>query len=247
MSVVVVKTMGLSRRERQPGPADADVRGDRDELRVGLAGATARARSGRSSGCSSRGRSGWSSAGSRSGSGRPGWSPFLVAGAILGSRPRRRPGRRPRAHGPPLATRQARRVLRDLRAGRQGVAGRRPAAVRRDRSSCCSTRSGNGAYQVAVLSLLVTMLIGLWLIWPVRDDWAGSGRGRCRAPRASGAAARTRSPPGAARSSRAEPPAGLRAGSRPGALAPRPGRADHLRRATGAAGVQPRTSPARRR
>jgi UMF1 family MFS transporter len=35
----------------------------------------------------------------------------------------------------------------------------------------------NGAYQVAVLSLLVTMLIGLWLIWPVRDDWAGSGEG----------------------------------------------------------------------
>ena len=34
---------------------------------------------------------------------------------------------------------------------------------------------GNGAYQVTVLSLLVTMLIGLWLIWPVRDDWAGSG------------------------------------------------------------------------
>jgi UMF1 family MFS transporter len=35
--------------------------------------------------------------------------------------------------------------------------------------------AGNGAYQVAVLSLLVTMLIGLWLIWPVRDDWEGSG------------------------------------------------------------------------
>ncbi len=34
---------------------------------------------------------------------------------------------------------------------------------------------GNGAYQVAVLSLLVTMVIGLWLVWPVRDDWAGSG------------------------------------------------------------------------
>jgi UMF1 family MFS transporter len=34
---------------------------------------------------------------------------------------------------------------------------------------------GNGAYQVAVISLLVTMFIGLWLIWPVRDDWAGSG------------------------------------------------------------------------
>ena len=38
-------------------------------------------------------------------------------------------------------------------------------------------RFGNGAYQVAVLSLLVTMLIGLWLVWPVRDDWAGSGEG----------------------------------------------------------------------
>ncbi len=35
--------------------------------------------------------------------------------------------------------------------------------------------AGNGAYQVGVLSLLVTMLIGLWLVWPVRDDWAGSG------------------------------------------------------------------------
>ena len=34
---------------------------------------------------------------------------------------------------------------------------------------------GDGAYQLAVLSLLGTMLIGLWLVWPVRDDWAGSG------------------------------------------------------------------------
>jgi len=34
---------------------------------------------------------------------------------------------------------------------------------------------GNGAYQVAVLSLLVTMLIGLWLIRPVSDEWSGSG------------------------------------------------------------------------
>jgi MFS transporter, UMF1 family len=33
---------------------------------------------------------------------------------------------------------------------------------------------GIGAYQLAVLSLLVTMLIGVWLVWPVRDDWAGS-------------------------------------------------------------------------
>jgi UMF1 family MFS transporter len=31
------------------------------------------------------------------------------------------------------------------------------------------------AYQLAVVSLLATMLIGLWLLWPVRDDWAGSG------------------------------------------------------------------------
>ncbi len=36
-------------------------------------------------------------------------------------------------------------------------------------------RLGSGAYQVAVVSLLATMLVGLWLIWPVRDDWAGSG------------------------------------------------------------------------
>ena len=34
---------------------------------------------------------------------------------------------------------------------------------------------GNGAYQVAVLSLLVTMFIGLWLIRPVSDEWLGSG------------------------------------------------------------------------
>ena len=34
---------------------------------------------------------------------------------------------------------------------------------------------GNAAYQVAVLSLLATMLIGLWLIRPVSDEWQGSG------------------------------------------------------------------------
>jgi MFS transporter, UMF1 family len=33
---------------------------------------------------------------------------------------------------------------------------------------------GNAAYQLAVLSLLVTMLIGLWLVWPVKDRWSGS-------------------------------------------------------------------------
>jgi UMF1 family MFS transporter len=35
-------------------------------------------------------------------------------------------------------------------------------------------RLGIGAYQVAVLSLLATMVIGAWLVWPVRDDWVGS-------------------------------------------------------------------------
>jgi UMF1 family MFS transporter len=34
---------------------------------------------------------------------------------------------------------------------------------------------GNGAYQVAVLSLLLTMLIGTWLIRTVSDRWEGSG------------------------------------------------------------------------
>jgi UMF1 family MFS transporter len=34
---------------------------------------------------------------------------------------------------------------------------------------------GVAAYQIAILSLIVTMLIGLWLVWPVSDRWAGSG------------------------------------------------------------------------
>jgi UMF1 family MFS transporter len=34
---------------------------------------------------------------------------------------------------------------------------------------------GRGAYQVAVISLLVTMLIGAWLIRPISDRWTGSG------------------------------------------------------------------------
>jgi MFS transporter, UMF1 family len=37
------------------------------------------------------------------------------------------------------------------------------------------TPLGVGAYQVAVLSLLVTMLIGAWLVAPVSDRWSGSG------------------------------------------------------------------------
>jgi UMF1 family MFS transporter len=43
-------------------------------------------------------------------------------------------------------------------------------------------RLGIGAYQVAVLSLLVTMVIGVWLVWPVRDDWAGSAEVEPYAP-----------------------------------------------------------------
>jgi MFS transporter, UMF1 family len=34
---------------------------------------------------------------------------------------------------------------------------------------------GVGAYQVAVATLLVTMFIGMWLVRPVSDVWAGSG------------------------------------------------------------------------
>jgi UMF1 family MFS transporter len=34
---------------------------------------------------------------------------------------------------------------------------------------------GVGAYQLAVVSLLVTMLVGAWLIRPISDQWAGSG------------------------------------------------------------------------
>jgi MFS transporter, UMF1 family len=36
---------------------------------------------------------------------------------------------------------------------------------------------GIAAYQVAILSLIVTMLIGLWLVRTVSDRWAGSGEG----------------------------------------------------------------------
>ncbi len=34
---------------------------------------------------------------------------------------------------------------------------------------------GNAAYQLAIVSLIATMLIGYWLIRPVSDLWAGSG------------------------------------------------------------------------
>jgi UMF1 family MFS transporter len=41
---------------------------------------------------------------------------------------------------------------------------------------------GVGAYQLAVVSLLATMLIGVWLIRPVSDRWAGSGEVATVAP-----------------------------------------------------------------
>jgi UMF1 family MFS transporter len=41
---------------------------------------------------------------------------------------------------------------------------------------------GVGAYQLAVLTLLVTMLIGAWILRPVRDNWQGSGQGDVVAP-----------------------------------------------------------------
>jgi UMF1 family MFS transporter len=41
---------------------------------------------------------------------------------------------------------------------------------------------GRGAYQVAVLSLLATMLVGAALLRPVSDRWAGSGEVRATPP-----------------------------------------------------------------
>ncbi len=52
---------------------------------------------------------------------------------------------------------------------------------------------GNVAYQIAVLSLFGTMLIGLWLVWPVRDDLPRRGQ------RSAGVTARVRHAPGPGR------------------------------------------------
>ena len=41
---------------------------------------------------------------------------------------------------------------------------------------------GVGAYQLAVLTLLGTMLLGAWILRPVRDNWIGSGEGDVLAP-----------------------------------------------------------------
>ena len=41
---------------------------------------------------------------------------------------------------------------------------------------------GVGAYQLAVITLLGTMLLGAWLLRPVSDQWAGSGEVDIKAP-----------------------------------------------------------------
>ena len=44
---------------------------------------------------------------------------------------------------------------------------------------------GIGAYQLAILSLIITMLIGAWLVSPVSDQWEGSGEVVAPPPRLS--------------------------------------------------------------
>ena len=39
-----------------------------------------------------------------------------------------------------------------------------------------------GAYQLAVLTLLVTMLLGAWILRPVDDRWSGSGEVGVKVP-----------------------------------------------------------------
>jgi UMF1 family MFS transporter len=41
---------------------------------------------------------------------------------------------------------------------------------------------GVGAYQLAVLTLLGTMLLGAWILRPVSDRWSGSGEADIHAP-----------------------------------------------------------------
>ena len=95
----------------------------------------------------------------------------------------RRPVDRPGPDGPAVSAGTARRVLRAVRAGR--------ARPRRSIGPLLYgvivflfvDRFGTGAYQIAILSLLGTMLIGLWLVWPVRDDLAGYDGSEARSRR----------------------------------------------------------------
>ena len=181
---------------------------------------TASGRSGRSSSCSDHGRWVCSSARSRSGSARPAWPPFLVAGAILGSG----------LGGVTVADRVLMvRLSPPERIGEffglYGLVGKGSQVVGQLLYALIILlfldTLGTGAYQIAVVSLLVTMLIGLWLIWPVRDDWVGAGD----APAPRSRTSPNGSLPPTPRSSRAE--RSVRVAARV-ALPPRPGRADHL-------------------
>ncbi len=84
----------------------------------------------------------------------------------------------------------------------------------------------------------------LWLVWPVRDDWAGSGD----VGPASRSARAERSCPSEPRSIRPTPVEprwrSVRVAARV-ALPPGPRRADHLLERRGARGRQPSTAPAR--
>jgi MFS-type transporter involved in bile tolerance (Atg22 family) len=82
---------------------------------------------------------------------------------------------------------------------------------------------GVAAYQLAVLSLLATMLVGAWLLLPVSDRWTGSGElaGRRPGPFPSGwRRPRHRSSHGPA--ARSSPRSRVRRGSRAGASAASP-------------------------
>ena len=112
------EAIGLSRGDVNIVLLVLTVVADRRELRLGPARRPASDRSGRCSSCSGRGRRPADRRVARARLVVP--EPFLVAGAILGSRAGRRPGRGPGAHAPAVAAGPARRVLRPVRARRQG-------------------------------------------------------------------------------------------------------------------------------
>ena len=94
-------------------------------------------------------------------------------------RARRRPGRRPGADGPARAARQLGEFF-----GLYGLVGKGSQVIGQLLYGADPVPVleplGVGAYQVAVLSLLVTMLIGAWLVAPVRDAGAAPARSEPR-------------------------------------------------------------------
>ena len=102
-----------------------------------------------------------------------------------------------------------------------------------------------GAYQIAVVTLLGTMLLGAWLLRPVSDRWAGSGEppitGPARAARADDGADGAALAGRASRSAHADPIISSRverAGSQPSDLArPIDRRNQHRRVAVAPIGV----------